>query len=356
VAAIVVMVREGQIAEFPVPEAAVHADANTETAQLSIETAVTHDNVLAFTILPVGGVVRVDDLLNGKEAARVPVCDTLRGGALTEDEISYMVDCGDAIGPRFINTASFQVTANSGQGVPPIPSADIGKKNEVVMLGMIHDGFKTSRRYSLDVLRQAIRAIVPDFVLAEIPPNRIAAAIKGFEETGRVSEPRTGVFPEYVDVLFPLTREMDFRIIGVAAWNLQMNEYRRAARRRLRNDPAMAHAWSDDEEASAEFSAALSGRAYDPVFIHSDEFDEITRRAFVPDVEYFNAALGPGGWKNINQAHYRLIERALNRHSGTGKRFLITFGASHKYWFLEELRKRGDIVLLDPLDFIPLVE
>jgi hypothetical protein len=70
-------------------------------------------------------------------------------------------------------------------------------------------------------------------------------------------------------------------------------------------------------------------------------------------VEYFNTALGPGGWKNINQAHYRLIEQVLDRHSGTGKRFLITFGASHKYWFLEELRKRGDIVLLDPLDFIP---
>ena len=241
-------------------------------------------------------------------------------------------------------------------GLPAAPSADIGKKNEVIVLGMIHDSFKSSRRYSLDVLRQTIRAIGPDFVLAEIPPNRMDAALKGFVETGRVTERRTLVFPEYVDVLFPLTREMDFRIIGVAAWNRHMNSYRSAARRRLRNDPAMAHAWSDDKEANTEFRAALGGRGDDPRFIHSAEYDEITRRAFVPDVDYFNDALGPGGWKNINEGHYRLIAQALDRHRGEGRRFLITFGASHKYWILDQLRKRGDIILLDPLDFLATVD
>ena len=34
-----------------------------------------------------------------------------------------------------------------------------------------------------------------------------------------------------------------------------------------------------------------------------------------------------------------------------GKRILITFGASHKYWFLEKLRERDDIRLIDPLEF-----
>ena len=241
-------------------------------------------------------------------------------------------------------------------GLPPAPSPDIGKKNEVIVLGMIHGGFKTSKRYSLDVLRQTIRAIGPDFVLAEIPPNRMDAALKGFAETGRVSEPRTRVFPEYVDVLFPLTREMDFRIIGVAAWNRHMNSYRSAARGRLRADPAMAQAWSEDKEANSKFRAALRGRGDDPHFIHSLEYDEITLRAFVPDIDYFNDALGPGGWKNINEGHYRLIAMALDRHRGAGKRFLITFGARHKYWSLDQLRKREDIILLDPLEFIPLVE
>ena len=326
-----------------------------ETPAQSAGATVTHDGVLSFTILTDAGLVRVDDLLNGKEITRVAVCDNPKGGALTEDEVSFRVDCGGGE-ILFINTASFDLSDSAAQDYPPAPSPDIGKKNEVIVLGMIHGGFKTSKRYSLDVLRQTIRAIGPDFVLAEIPPNRMDAALKGFAETGRVSEQRTRVFPEYVDVLFPLTREMDFSIIGVAAWNRHMNSYRSAARRRLRADPAMAQAWSDDKKANTKFRAALRGRDDDPRFIHSLEYDEITRRAFVPDVDYFNAALGPGGWKNINQGHYRLIAQALDRHRGAGKRFLITFGASHKYWILDQLRKCEDIILLDPLEFIPLVE
>ncbi len=329
--------------------------AQAETPAQSAGAAVTQDGVLSFTIVTEAGLVRVDDLLNGKEVARVAVCDSPKGGALTEDEVSFRVDCGGGE-ILFINTASFEVSGGGGRDYPPAPSPDIGKKNEVIVLGMIHGGFKTSKRYSLDVLRQTIRAIEPDFVLAEIPPNRMDAALKGFAETGRVTEQRTRVLPEYVDVLFPLTREMDFRIIGVAAWNRHMNSFRSAARRRLRNDPAMAQAWSDDKEANSEFRAALRGRGDNPRFIHSLEYDEITRRAFVPDIDYFNDALGPGGWKNINQGHYRLIAMALDRHRGAGKRFLITFGASHKYWILDQLRKREDIILLDALDFLPAAD
>lgn len=318
-----------------------------------LQVAITRDGVLSFTAMPDKGLVFVDDLLNGKELAEVAACDRPRGGELTEDEVSFIVVCEPLSKSRIINTASFEAADPFRQVFPPSPSRDIGKKNQVVMLGMIHDGFRTSERYSLEVLRQTIRAIEPDFVLVEIPPNRMGAAIRGFRKTGELTEPRAGVFPEYTDVVFPLTREMDFDIIGVAAWSRPMNEYRRAARRRLRSDPAMAHAWSDKEEAEDEFEEAIEGRAYDPEFIHSDEFDKITRRAFAPDIEYFNNALGPGGWKNINEAHYRLIAEALDRHKGAGKRILITFGASHKYWFLEELRKREDIILLDPLAFIP---
>jgi len=35
-----------------------------------------------------------------------------------------------------------------------------------------------------------------------------------------------------------------------------------------------------------------------------------------------------------------------------GERILITFGAGHKYWFLEELRGRGDIRLVDVAPFL----
>ena len=31
---------------------------------------------------------------------------------------------------------------------------------------------------------------------------------------------------------------------------------------------------------------------------------------------------------------------------------LITYGAAHKYWFLEQLRKRDDIILVNPVEYL----
>ncbi len=71
-----------------------------------------------------------------------------------------------------------------------------------------------------------------------------------------------------------------------------------------------------------------------------------------PYSRLWNNALGDGGWENINAAHYARIEKALDAHRGEGKRFVITFGAWHKHWFLERLRMRKDIVILSAGDFV----
>ncbi len=380
---------------------------------------VTHDGVLAFVPNRDEGTVSVIDLLNQRERARVPVCREPEGGALTADEVSYLVACAGEDRVVAINTASFAVTGALAEGVGPRPfsvavSADgrfafannaggdtvtvfdpkrlqvleqvaVGEKpivlrvagerlyvasedantvsvialppapppagtakNEVLVLGMIHGSFRTSRRYSLEVLERLIRAVDPDYVIAEIPPNRLDAAMAGFKATGRVSEPRVSVFPEYTDVLFPLTRSLDFEIIPAAAWNEAMNDYRNAMLARLKADPRRAADWAAYRAGFARLSAAVAGRADDPWFIHSAAYDAATREAFDPYDRLFNDELGPGGWSNINAAHYALIAKALDAHRGEGKRILITFGASHKYRFLEQLEKRDDIRLLDP--------
>lgn len=226
-----------------------------------------------------------------------------------------------------------------------------GPPNQVVVLGMIHDGHETSERYSLEVLRDVIRRIGPDIVITEIPPNRLEAAIRGFEETGRVSEPRVSVFPEYTEVLFPLTEEMDFEIIGAAAWNSYMNRYRSRALEGIENDPARAGQWAENRAAKREMSDVIGGRWDDPAFIHSAEYDLLQQNGWRPYDVYFNDELGPGGWSNINQGHYALIAGALQRNIFKGKRVLIMFGASHKYWLMEKLRERDDIDLLDAAEF-----
>lgn len=235
--------------------------------------------------------------------------------------------------------------------LPPAPKVVGDAKNEVVVLGMIHGGHRTSERYSIDVLKAAFRNIKPDYVLTEMPPNRFDRAMADWREFGEIREARISRFPEYTDALFPLMEELGFTIIPTAAWNAPMNDYRRAALERLSQDPARTKEWQDYEAAEKAMDEALAARGDDPHFIHSDEYDATIKTGLRPYDVHFNDDLGTGGWTTINQAHYALIADALDAHKGEGKRILITYGAGHKYWFLEQLRNRDDIILVDPKGF-----
>jgi len=386
--------------------------------------AVSEHGILAFVPNHDAGTVSVIDLLNDRVIRTLRVCDRPSGGALTRNDVAYLVACRGDDRIMAINTASFAVTgaiadgigpgpfsvavepygrfafANNAdgesisvfdpEGLAPIARIEVGAKpivlriaggdlfvasegantvsvvplppwrnpdatgepNEVVLLGTIHGTHRTSERYSLETLERTIREIDPDIVLTEIPPNRLEAALRGFETAGRVTERRVSVFPEYTDVLFPLTRELDFRILPAAAWSAQMNQYRSRMLARIRNDPEYRREWAAHMAARRRFARALGERSDDPLFIHTRRYDEITREGFGAYDRHFNDMLGPGGWTNINEAHYALIEEALDRHRGEGKRILITFGSSHKYWFLDRLRAREDIRLLDPKPFL----
>ncbi|MGV6813955.1 MAG: hypothetical protein ACWA5W_02980 [Phycisphaerales bacterium] len=213
---------------------------------------------------------------------------------------------------------------------------------------MIHSGHETSDVYSLDVLRNAIEEIDPDFVLCEIPPDRFEAARDEFAADGKISEPRVSRFPEYVDVLFPLTKTMDFEIVPCAGWTKAMSDDRNEKLDRWSTERPIDTAEVEMAQSQAEIQMANEGDINDPLFIHTDRYDELVKQALEPYNRLFNDDLGLGGWDNINAAHYGYIEAALDEHSGEGKTILITFGAWHKYWILEQLRQRDDIVIVDP--------
>jgi len=232
-----------------------------------------------------------------------------------------------------------------------------GAKNEVIVMGMIHGAHRTSTRYGLDTVRRLIRAINPDYVLPEIPPNRFDRAQREFEATGVVEEPRVKRFPEYVDALFPLTKDMNFEIIPTAAWNAPMSDYRNAVLRRISKDPARETDWAAYKRAEKEAAVAVAsgGAPDDPRWIHTDAYDDAEEIELSVYNRLFNDEIGPGGWDHINTAHYANIARALDAHRGEGKRFLITYGAGHKGWFLRHLRSRNDITLLDVAPFLDAV-
>jgi len=233
------------------------------------------------------------------------------------------------------------------------PDDSPGLTNQVVMLGVIHSDHETSQAFSLEVVRDLVREIDPDYWLTEIPPNRWDRAWAEFQATGVVNEPRVVRFPEYMEGLFPLSRELDFVAIPTAGWTEPMSDFRADYLDAFSRDSTRADVWAQYTaaiDASTEALAAYPGD--DPRWIHTDAYDEAYDIRMTTYNELFGEALGPGGWDAINASHWANIEAALDAHSGEGVRFLITYGAGHKGPFLRELRRRTDIELLEVADFL----
>lgn len=229
--------------------------------------------------------------------------------------------------------------------------------NEVLVLGTIHGGHLTDPLYNTDYLNRLIRAIDPDYILAEIPPDRFEEAMSGFIRDDSISEPRVMRFPEYTDVVFPLSKEMDFEIIPTAGWTKPMADERTTKLKAISKDSTRTADWSAYEVGNRRSDSLYqaTGKVNNPYFIHSHTYDSIQDIALQPYNRLFNVELGLGGWENINIAHYWNIEKALEKHRYQGKRFLIIYGAGHKGWFLRQLRKRDDIELLPMKNFLDAI-
>ena len=221
-------------------------------------------------------------------------------------------------------------------------------KNDVLVLGTIHSGHHKHEEFNLDVLTDLIKKIDPDVILTEIPPDRFDAAVEGFLRDDTISEPRVLRFPEYVDVIFPLSKTMDFEMVPTAGWTKEMADKRSAQLRAISKDSTRAKDWEIYTEAGAKSDSLMkaSGRQYDPYFINSDEYDKIAEIQLGTYNDLFNEELGLGGWDNINKAHFGHIADALDKYSNQGKRILITYGAGHKGWFLRALKKRDDVNII----------
>ncbi|PKM06607.1 MAG: hypothetical protein CVV14_11930 [Gammaproteobacteria bacterium HGW-Gammaproteobacteria-4] len=225
---------------------------------------------------------------------------------------------------------------------------------EVAVLGMIHDGHRKSTAWGLHAVRETITRYRPDVVIAEIPPDRWQRIWRDYAERGVIEDSRVLRFPEYTDVLLPLKVRLGFTVEPGAAWTQEMSDLREARIHVFEHDPAFAERNAAYQAATRAAEAQDANHLLgsdDPRTIQSDEYDRLTKTTLTPYDTYLNDVIGPGGWTNINVAHYRLIDAAIRRHPG--QRILITFGAAHKYWLLERLRERDDVRLLDVREFLP---
>lgn len=186
-------------------------------------------------------------------------------------------------------------------------------KNEVLILGTIHGGHLTDSVYNTAYLEKLITEINPDYILAEIPPNLFDEAMSGFKRDDTISEPRVLRFPEYVDVVFPLTKKMKFEIIPTAGWTRIMAKERSEKLKAISKDPTRVEDWQAFEAANtlSDSVYAATGKVDDPYFIHTNTYDSIQDISLQVYNRLFNVELCLGGWENINIAHYWNIEKAL---------------------------------------------
>ncbi len=218
-------------------------------------------------------------------------------------------------------------------------------RNEVIVVGTIHGRHRKSDAYSLGVLRHIIRELDPDYVLVEIPPASFPVARAEFDATGSISEPRVKIFPEYTDVLFPLSKDMRFEMVPCAAWSKGMADDRAAKLAEWKQTRPDDTRLVNEGMAWISKQAAKEGIGDRPRRMHTARYDAIVEQGLAPYNRLFNDDLGAGGWGNVNAAHMALIHQALDAHRGEGKRFVITFGAWHKHWFRRDLMSRTDVVV-----------
>jgi len=224
---------------------------------------------------------------------------------------------------------------------------------EVAVMGMIHGRHRVSQTWGLRQVRETIERFQPDVICPEIPPNRWERIWSDYSRRGVIEDSRVRRFPEYTDVVLPLTRTMDFEIVPCAAWTQEMSDLRETRSHQFQTDPKWAEAHREYEAQQAEIIARRPPvkRMEDPRFIHSDAYDALIKEELVGYDEVLNDWYGPGGWSNINEGHMHYINEAINEHPG--QRILVTFGAGHKYWFLEKLRERADVRLVDLAPYLP---
>ena len=138
-----------------------------------------------------------------------------------------------------------------------------------------------------------------------------------FEQTGFISEPSVSVFTEYTQVVFPLTRELDFQIIPTAGWTQQMASARSRKLNEIAQDPSRRAEWSEYQRALHESGRAVTagGRSDDPYWIHTDAYDQAQEIGLSVYNRLFNDELGLGGWANVNNSLYANIQKALEENS-----------------------------------------
>jgi len=242
-----------------------------------------------------------------------------------------------------LSLATVAAGADTALVAPTVPAAS---PTEVVVLATIHDDHLDSDRYGLPFLEEVVRAVAPDDVMVEVSPDSFRVALAQWVEDRRIREPSVARLPEIAQVVIPLSRTLDFRVVPVAAGTAEPEERRLARVEEIRQDPGKRADWFAYQAAWEEAEAALEagGAPDDPLWIHTEAHDQALEIA----LGAYDRLFGEGG-RDPGRA---LRDEALDELAGQGRRVLVLLDPERKGTVLRRLRERGDVRLLDPLPFL----
>ncbi len=227
-------------------------------------------------------------------------------------------------------------------------------KNEVIILGTIHSQHLQDDTYSLQELNAILHNLNPHILLVELPISHFDDIFSEFKAEGKIVKNDTPHYPEYPLVILPYAIKKGIEVVPFSAWSKKMVVDRDNKLEEIKNNPKRKQDWNTFLEAS-ELSYKMfrqENETLDPMWIHSDRFDELMEIRLSVFNRLFNAELKEGGWDNINNAHYQSIDKTLTNNEGKGLRILIMIGAGHKGWMKRKLRERQDIELKNLVDVL----
>lgn len=226
--------------------------------------------------------------------------------------------------------------------------------NDVVVIGTPHAEYLSSGGDDFRDLDAVLRALEAEVVLCQIPPERFLEAWQQFTLTGRVADPHVRRFPEYEKVLFPLAQEGRFILVPCSGWMAETIAHRDAQLEQWRTTRPADTREVERGLGRAENRLLLEGLRFDSMRVHTPLFDDIVREGLTPYERLFDRDLGPGGWAEINEAHFVLISTTLDDLAGRGLRVAVVFGAEHKYRLRELLRRQKRIQLRRLAEYVQI--
>lgn len=209
------------------------------------------------------------------------------------------------------------------------------ERTTVIVFGTVHYGKKDSPAY-IDRLTSILQEIMPDVICAELSPEQLNGEVPCSSK------------PEYPDAILTFAKNSNVEVVpiqpGAKDGTRLEKEISEIVKQIKCNEVGRAR-WE-----YSEYLDEIAAEKWLQVVTDPAGIEHVQLRAFdllvmetacLVTLKYFPKLADQ--WANWNQHFLDRIDSTIRYYAG--QRILITAGLAHKYWLMDKLESRDDIVL-----------